>query len=45
MDRGNNLDGQLRMALGEFYEPFATIAQLRYLSPVQARVPFIIKPW
>lgn len=33
----NNLDEQLRLTLGAYYEPFVMVRNLQYQSPVQAR--------
>ena len=38
---GNNLDEQLRLTLGSFYEPFVMIRNIERQSPVQARCPIM----
>lgn len=37
---GNYLDEQLRLTLGEYYQPFVILRSLREQSPVQARMEF-----
>ena len=39
---GGELDAQLRMVLGAYYEPFVLVRTMKEQSPVQARVPFIL---
>ena len=38
---GHNLDEQLRLTLGSFYEPFVMIRNIERQSPVQARCPIM----
>ena len=39
---GGELDAQLRVVLGAYYEPFVLVRTMKEQSPVQARVPFIL---
>ncbi len=39
---GNYLDDQLRVALGEYYQPFMLMREANQMSPVQARLPYIL---
>lgn len=39
---GNNLDEQLQLTLGAYYEPFVMIRNIEKQSPVQARCPVIL---
>ncbi len=39
---GNNLDEQLRLMLGTFYEPFCTVRSIEQQSYVQARCEYVI---
>ena len=39
---GNYLDSQLRLAMGEFYEPFLLMRTLNRQDAIQARVPYYI---
>lgn len=39
---GNYLDGQMRSAMGEYYEPFMLLKQMNQLNPIQARIPFFL---
>lgn len=41
-DAGSLLDGQLRMALGDFYEPFMLMRSAASQSGLQARMPFVL---
>lgn len=40
---GNYLDEQLKLTLGEYYEPFKFLKTLNRQSPIQARMPYIFK--
>lgn len=37
------LDDQLRLTLGNYYEPLMMIRSIQYLDPIQARLPYTIK--
>lgn len=37
---GNNLDEQLQLTLGQYYEPFMLMKYVKEMAPVQARIPF-----
>ena len=39
---GNYLDDQLRVALGEYYQPFMLMREANQMSPVQARLPYFL---
>jgi protease-4 len=39
----NNLDEQMQMLLGEYYQPFKIISDFEKMDKVQARLPYIIK--
>jgi len=39
---GNYLDDQLRVALGEYYQPFMLMREANHMSPVQARLPYFL---
>lgn len=39
---GNYLDDQLRVALGEYYQPFMLMCEANQMSPVQARLPYFL---
>ena len=41
-DHGTYLDEQLRITLGEYYEPFMWLRNVREREPVQASLPFIL---
>lgn len=43
IDGENYLDEQLRLTLGEYYEPFLLIKTIREQSPVQARMEYIFR--
>ena len=43
MKKGNYLDEQARLALGEFYEPISMITRIKNMSTVQARLPYFIQ--
>lgn len=40
--QGSYIDNQLRLTLGEYYEPFMLIRSMNRQNAVQARVPFIL---
>ena len=40
--KGNYLDDQARLALGEFYEPFMMIMRIKDMDPIQARMPYYL---
>lgn len=37
---GSNLDEQLQLTLGQYYEPFMLMKYVNEMAPVQARIPF-----
>ncbi len=39
---GTILDEQLRLTLGDYYEPFIMVRNIRNQSPVQARIPYVL---
>lgn len=39
---GNYLDDQLRVTLGEYYQPFMLMREANQMSPVQARLPYFL---
>ncbi|MCR5130826.1 MAG: signal peptide peptidase SppA [Prevotella sp.] len=39
---GNYLDEQMRLTLGEYYEPFMLLRQANEMSPIQARLPYFL---
>jgi hypothetical protein len=39
--KGNYLDEQLRLTLGEYYEPFMMIKNINKYNAIQARIPFV----
>lgn len=39
----NNLDEQLRSTLGVFYEPYCLVRGIEKQSPIQARIPMVLK--
>ena len=41
-DHGTYLDEQLRLTLGEYYEPFMWLRNVKEREPVQAALPFIM---
>lgn len=41
-DHGTYLDEQLRLTLGEYYEPFMWLRNVKERKPVQAALPFIM---
>ena len=41
-DHGTYLDEQLRLTLGEYYEPFMWLRHVKEREPVQAALPFIL---
>ena len=41
-DKGTYLDQQLRLTLGEYYEPFMLLHHLQDRELLQARIPFIL---
>jgi len=41
-EAGNYLDDQLRITLGEYYEPFMLLRQANQINPVQARLPYYL---
>lgn len=41
-DKQTMLDEQMRLALGDFYEPVLLLRSVQYLSPLQARCPFFV---
>ena len=42
MSNGNNLDEQLRLALGDLYSPFELIRNLNNREALQARMPYVV---
>ena len=40
--QGSYIDNQLRLTLGEYYEPFMLIRSMHRQTAVQARVPIIL---
>lgn len=39
---GSILDEQLRRTLGDYYEPFVMVRNIKNQSPVQARIPYVL---
>lgn len=39
---GTILDEQLRMTLGDYYEPFVMVRNIKEQSPIQARIPYVL---
>ncbi len=42
VNQGSNLDSQMRVILGDFYEPFSLLRNLNGREVLQARIPYII---
>ncbi|MBQ6653200.1 MAG: signal peptide peptidase SppA [Prevotella sp.] len=40
--KGNYLDEQMRLMLGDFYEPFSMLKTLNQREAIQARIPFVL---
>ena len=41
-DKGSYLDSHLRTALGEYYEPFTYVKNIRHQNAIQARLPYYL---
>lgn len=41
-DNGNYLDEQMRLMMGDFYQPFTTMRAIYQQSPIQASMPMIL---
>lgn len=39
---GTILDEQLRLTLGDYYQPFVMVRNIKNQSPVQARIPYVL---
>lgn len=39
---GTILDEQLRLTLGDYYEPFIMVRNIKNQSPIQARIPYVL---
>lgn len=39
---GSEIDSRLRVILGDYYEPFMLVRDIRNQSPVQARIPYML---
>lgn len=42
VEKGNYLDEQARIALGELYDPIMMIKRVKEMDPIQARMPFYL---
>ena len=41
-NKGTYLDGQLRLALGDLYQPFIMIRNMKEKEPIQAALPYVL---
>lgn len=41
-NKGTVLDEQLRMTLGDYYEPFIMVRNIKNQNPIQARIPYVL---